>query len=114
MPYVVHANPAASPPTFFNAVFTSGQVAVVTAFWRATAAALHVRPRAVHCELQLTPNGVFVHFITSCIVVCAFAVPAHHVIVMRANFIRGDEDEDEEEEDHSDDVRPNLILETFA
>jgi hypothetical protein len=36
----------------------------------------------VHCELQLTPTGVVVHFITSCIVVCAFAVPAHHVIVM--------------------------------
>ena len=114
MPYSVHANPAASPPSFFIAVFTSGMFAAVTAFCRASAAALHVRPSAVHCELQLTPTGAFVHFIDSCIVVCAFAVPAHHVIVMRANFIRGDEDEDEEEEDHSDDVRPNLILETFA
>ena len=81
VPYVVHACPAASPPVF-SAVFTSGMFAVVTAFCRASAAALHVRPSAVHCELQLTPTGAFVHFINSCIVVCAFAVPAHHVIVI--------------------------------
>ena len=113
MPYPVHANPAAAPPVC-SAAFTSGMFAAVTAFCRASAAALHVRPSAVHCELQLPPTGAVVHFITSCIVVCAFAVPAHHATVMKANFIRGDEDEDEEEEDHSDDVRPNLILETFA
>ena len=61
--------------------------ATVTAFCRSSAAALHVRPSAVHCELQLSPYGAFVHFITSCIVVCAFAVPAHHVTARRANAV---------------------------
>ena len=86
--YDVHGNPAPAPPVF-SAVFTSGMFASVTAFWRATAAALHVRPSAVHCELQLSPSGAFVHFTKSCSGVCAFAVPAHHVTVMKANFIRG-------------------------
>jgi hypothetical protein len=47
--------------------------ASVTAFCRANAAALHVRPSAVQCELQLSPSAVFAHFIKSRIV-CAFAV----------------------------------------